>query len=321
MEVQYNISIIIPVYKVEKYIEECLDSIFPQLPHSVEIIIINDGSPDRSVDIIKSRYKDWLDKDQVVLLEQNNAGPGAARNSGLSVARGEYIGFLDSDDVLLENYFKVLVEVLKTYKVDIIEFGFKRFHEHSDLQKVSYHPLYTFEGLHQIEEVRNEIFSVGTWFPSTRVYKKEIFGKIRFPVGVFYEDLMTIPHIYFQDYSVYFIDQPLIGYRFNPDSTTALHTKEHWIDMYKFYMALKEFESTIAIDILKIKIARTLVYFYNELAPLDVPINNVIEDIKRIKKRWLLLESLQFPDLLFFTLPKLYRLIDKIRLRNRKSKI
>jgi len=319
--VKYILSIIIPVYKVERYIEECLDSVFSELPENVEVIIINDGTPDRSMEIIKSNYADWLAKDQIILIEQENAGPGAARNSGLSVARGDYIGFLDSDDILLENYYRVLLDAINTNKTDIIEFGFKRFHKRTDIQKVSYHSLYTFEGLHHLEEVRNEIFSVGIWFPSTRIYKKEIFKKTRFPVGVFYEDLMTIPYIYLHDYSFYFIDQPLIGYRFNPDSTTALHTKEHWIDMYKFYISLKEFESTIAIDMLKIKIARTLVYFYNELAPLDVPINNVVEDIKRIKKRWLLLESLQFPDLLFFTLPRIYMLIDKIRLQNKKSKI
>ncbi len=59
-QMKYTISIIIPVYKVEKYIEECLDSIFSQLPDSVEIIMVNDGTPDRSVDIIKSKYAEWL---------------------------------------------------------------------------------------------------------------------------------------------------------------------------------------------------------------------------------------------------------------------
>lgn len=112
----YILSIIIPVYKVEPYIRECLDSVFSQLPSSVEIIIINDGSPDRSIEIVKSNYSRWVASDQVVLIEQDNAGPGAARNSGLSVARGEYIGFLDSDDVLLESYFSTLLSLLDQKK-------------------------------------------------------------------------------------------------------------------------------------------------------------------------------------------------------------
>lgn len=316
---KYIISMIIPVYKVEQYIEECLDSIFMQLPDSVEIIIINDGTPDRSIDIIKSRYAKWLDKDQVVLLEQENAGPGAARNTGLEVARGTYIGFLDSDDILLEKYFSILLKTLNTHTTDIIEFGFQRFHKLADIDKEMYQPLYRFKGLYNVEEVRKEIFSVGVWFPSIRVYRRDIFDKVRFPEGVFYEDLMTIPYIYLRDLKIYFIDQSLIGYRFNPNSTTALHNKSHWMDMYKFYMSLAELDNTIAIEILKIKIGRSIAYFYNELAPLDVPIKDVLQDVKKIKKRLTLLGSLQFPDLLFFTFPKVYMLIDRIRLKNKKE--
>ena len=318
---QYKLSIIIPIYKVEKYIEECLDSIFAQLPDSVEIILIDDGTPDRSVDIIRSEYADWLVKDQIVLIEQENAGPGAARNSGLAIVRGEYIGFLDSDDILFEHYFTLVLESISTSRTDIIEFGFQRFHLISDIAKEEYQFPYTFTGLYEIEEVRNEIFSAGVWFPSTRVYKKEIFEEVRFPVGVFYEDLMTIPHIYLQDLKVYFIDQPLIGYRFNPNSTTALHTEAHLKDKYQFYISLTELEDTIPIEILKIRTARGMAYFYNELNAMDFPINDILEDVRKIKKQWVLLKSLQFPDFLFFILPKLYMKIDRIRLRSKKEKI
>ena len=317
---KYALSMIIPIYNVEKYIKECLDSVFSQLPDSVEVILINDGTPDRSIEIIKSKYADILATDQIVLIEQKNAGPGAARNIGLSVARGEYVGFLDSDDILLENYFSVLFETLNTFKVDIVEFGFKRFHKLSNIQKDNYQHLYTFEGLHNIEEVRNEVFSVGVWFPSIRIYKKEIFKNIQFPEGVFYEDLMTISNIYLQDLKVYFIDQSLIGYRFNPNSTTALHSESHAMDMYTFYMSLRELKSTIPIEILKIRTARSIAYFNNELKSLNIPIMDVIEDINKIKKQFKLLRNLKFPDLLFFVIPKLYMFIDKIRLEKEGRK-
>ena len=318
---KYKLSIIIPIYKVEEYIEECLDSIFSQLPDEVEIILINDGTPDRSMEIIKSKYRDWLESDQVVVIEQDNAGPGAARNTGLEVVRGKYIGFLDSDDILLENYFNLLLEILHAYKTDIVEFGFLRFHELSDIHKEVYQALYTFVGLYELEKVRNEVFSICVWFPWTRIYKRELFDTVRFPVGVFYEDLMTIPHIYLQDLKVYFIDQPLIGYRYNPNSTTALHTESHLKDMYQFYISLAELEDTIPIEILKIRTARGIVYFYNELNVVDFPINDIINDVEKIKKRFDLLKSLKFPDLLFFTLPKLYMIIDRIRLKKKKGKV
>ena len=166
---KYKISIIIPIYNAEKYIEECLESIFGQLPVQVEIILINDGTPDKSIDIVKSKYDSWLSKDQIVLLEQENAGPGAARNSGLAIARGEYIGFLDSDDIIFENYFSLLIETIRTSQTDIVEFGFQRFNELQDISRDEYKSLYDFSGQHNIKDIRSKIFSVGLWFPWTRI--------------------------------------------------------------------------------------------------------------------------------------------------------
>ncbi|MCI5221992.1 MAG: glycosyltransferase family 2 protein [Candidatus Electrothrix sp. AR4] len=316
----YKLSLIIPVYKVEKFIEECLESVFSQLTYLVEIIIIDDGTPDQSIEIVKSKYGVWLDNDQVVLITQENAGPGAARNRGLAKARGEYVGFLDSDDVLLSGFFNLLLEKLYTYNVDIVEFGFQRFHNLSDFKKCRYKSLYTFEGIHELSEVRNEIFSIGVWFPCIRVYKKELFERIRFPVGVFYEDLMTIPHIYLKDLKVYFVNQPFIGYRYNPNSTTALHTKSHAMDLYFFYMSLMKMESIMPIEIQKIKTARSIVFFYNEFSLLNLPLRGVLSDIKKIKKRLGLLNYLNFPDLFFFIFPDIYIWIDKIRLCSLRRK-
>ncbi|CAK8714186.1 Glycosyltransferase involved in cell wall bisynthesis [Candidatus Electrothrix laxa] len=313
----YILSIVIPVYNVEKYIKECLDSIFSQLPETVEIIIVNDGTPDHSVEIIINNFSKWLQKDQVIMLEQDNAGPGAARNYGLSMTRGEYIGFLDSDDILFDKYFIIILDAIKSYKLDIVEFGFQRFHQLVDLKTDTYKPLYTFEGLYALKKVRNEIFALGAWFPSTRVYKKDIFKNRQFPVGVFYEDLMTIPHVFLEDLKAYFIPQPLIGYRFNPKSTTSMHDKSHAMDMYSFYLSLKKFDRTIPIEILKIRTARGLAYFYNELEIFDLQFADVIKDIKRIRKSFELIKILTFPDRFFFILPSIYMLVDKIRLRNK----
>ena len=318
---EYLLSIIIPVYKVENYIEACLDSVFSQIDNLVEIIVINDGTPDRSIEIIKSKYEDWLNKDKVILLEQENAGPGAARNYGLSVARGKYIAFLDSDDVVLDNYFSTIIETIGEFKTDVIEFGFQRFQKLSDIKNDNYFPLYRFKGIQKLTEVRNHIFSVGVWFPWTRVYKKAVFENTQFPVGVFYEDLMTIPHIYLKNLEVYFIDKPLIGYRFNPNSTTALHSKPHARDMYTFYRSLAKLNRSIPIEIIRIKTARSITYFYNELGSLEVPVTDVIRDIKKIKKRLGLLKSLKFPDLFFFLLPKVYMWVDKIRLKRVKRQL
>lgn len=318
---KYNLSLIIPIYKVEDYIKNCLDSIFHQLPDNVEIILINDGTPDKSIDIIRSMYSDWLCRDQVVLIEQDNAGPGAARNRGIEICHGNYIGFLDSDDILLKDYFEVVLAVLKDHNPDVVEFGYKRFSHQSEVKLSSYKPPYAFKGLTELNQVRNEIFSIGVWFPSIRVYKKELFDRLRFPKKVFYEDLMTIPYIYFQDLTLYVIDKPLIGYRVNPTSTTATHTKSHLNNIYEFYKSLNKLENSIPVKILKIKIARSIVYFYIELNVLDFPIDKVLSDIKKIKKNLILLRNLKTPDLMFFIFPKLYILLDRIRLKNTRKTI
>jgi len=319
--VDYKLSIVIPVYNVELYIEECLNSVFYKLPVDVEVIIVNDGSPDKSIDIIKSKYKKWLDKDQVVLLEQKNKGLGAARNSGISIARGEYITFLDSDDILLDKYFDTLIPIIDNNTLDIIEFGFLRFSELSSIDYNNHKPTYKFEGLHNIEKIRNNIFSIGRWFACIRVFKRKLFEKNLFPIGVYYEDVLTISSIYLMKNLVIYIEKnPLLGYRVNPNSITSNHTNANANDMYKVYEDLRKHKSTLTIEILKIQTARTIFYFHTELGSLDFDIENIRLDIQKIKKRFTLIKHLKFPDLLFFLLPKIYMFIDKLRLK-RKNKI
>lgn len=100
-----KISIIIPVYKVEKYIRRCLDSVLGQTIKEIEIILIDDGSPDKCGTICD----EYASRDpRVVVIHKENAGVSAARNSGLEVARGEYIGFVDSDDYVAPNMFELM---------------------------------------------------------------------------------------------------------------------------------------------------------------------------------------------------------------------
>ena len=97
-----NVSVIVPVYNVEKYLEQCLDSIVHQTLKEIEIIVVNDGSTDSSPEIIRE-YE--LKYPQVKVIHQKNKGLSGARNSGLKLARGEYIGYVDSDDwIAVEMY-------------------------------------------------------------------------------------------------------------------------------------------------------------------------------------------------------------------------
>ena len=115
-----KVSVITPCYNVEKYIEECLDSILTQSLHDVEALCFDDGSTDGTLSILKS----YQEKDpRVLVIEQENSGPSVARNKGLSLARGEFVSFVDSDDLLAPDAFKKCYDLASEYCVDTVHFN------------------------------------------------------------------------------------------------------------------------------------------------------------------------------------------------------
>ena len=113
------ISIIIPIYNVEKYLNRCLDSVMKQSFQDIEIILVNDGSTDNSDNIIKS----YLFDERIKYIYQKNKGLSEARNTGLNIASGEYVLFLDSDDSIEPNTCYELSQVIERFEVDIVVFG------------------------------------------------------------------------------------------------------------------------------------------------------------------------------------------------------
>ena len=111
-----KISIIIPVYKVEKYLSRCLDAVLRQTVNDIEAILIDDGSPDASGRICN----EYAQKDpRIKVIHQENAGASAARNSGLDIAAGDYIGFVDSDDCFVPNMFELLLRHMEMSGAEI----------------------------------------------------------------------------------------------------------------------------------------------------------------------------------------------------------
>ena len=110
-----KISIIIPVYKVENYLEKCIDSILCQTYRNLEVILVDDGSPDKCGEIC-DRYA--AKDNRVKVIHKKNAGVARARNDGIDIATGDYISFIDSDDWIAENAYEVLYNGLKEYNAD-----------------------------------------------------------------------------------------------------------------------------------------------------------------------------------------------------------
>lgn len=306
------LSIIIPVYKVENYVQECLESVFRQIPAGVEIIVVDDGSPDRSMEIIRREFDEWITRGVLILLEQENKGPGGARNYGVSRAQGKYIGFLDSDDVLLNGYFDELMDPISTGVADIIEFGFKRFTDVALMDSEPYVKLYDLTGLLELERVRDLVFAKTNWFPSLRVFRRGVIEGFRFKEYLHYEDWLSLPEIFKRDYCVLYIDRPLLGYRRHNNSITAKHTMLQMSALYDFYQLIP-LDAKSEFKILKIRLARTILFFYCELQPDDFPATDIINDCKQMQLSHEAQTALLWPDWFLYKTPNLYMFINKLR--------
>ena len=119
-----KLSVIVPCYKVEKYLPACLDSLINQTLDDIEIICINDGSPDGCIDILRSY--EAANPGKVVVIDKKNEGVWRGRFDGIRIARGEYIGFVDSDDTVAPNFAEILYRSAKENDADISVCGFKR---------------------------------------------------------------------------------------------------------------------------------------------------------------------------------------------------
>lgn len=212
-----KVSLIIPVYNVQDYIEKCLDSVVNQTIDDMEIIIVNDGSKDQS----KQKIENYLEKyPKIKYLEKENGGLSDARNYGLKFARGEYVAFLDSDDYVEKNTYEEMYNLAKKEKSDMVECDF--IWEYPNKIREDIGVLYSSKK-EMIEKAR-----VVAW---NKLIKREIIEKtnLQFPVGLRYEDVeffyKMVPYIS----KVSFVKKCLIHYVQRGDSianTQNIRTKE-----------------------------------------------------------------------------------------------
>ena len=112
------VSIVVPIYNVDKYLEECIESLKNQTYKNVEIILINDGSTDNSEQICR---KEERQDNRIVFINKNNGGSASAKNVGLEIAKGDYISFVDSDDFIELDMIEYMVNTIKKYNADIVQ--------------------------------------------------------------------------------------------------------------------------------------------------------------------------------------------------------
>lgn len=252
------VTVIIPVYNVEKYLRQALDSVVNQTYSNLEIIIVNDGSTDSSLNICEEYSK----KDnRIVLISVPNGGLGAARNHGLEKATGEYIVFLDSDDFCPLNAIEMMFNSYENEGVDLVVGVCQIMIDNGNTlvpQKSSYRKREVISG---IELIRSLL--IGASSACARLYKRSLWEGLRFPVGVINEDEPILIEVYSRCKKVLMLDEVTYYYRkrLNSITTSAFSVKK--VDM--FYNAVKN-EQLVAqidpslIDPARYKVIKSLLY-------------------------------------------------------------
>lgn len=185
------ISIIVPVFNISKYLERCVDSIINQSYPNIEIILVDDGSTDNSGQIcdIFSR------KDQRVrVIHKVNGGLSSARNAGLSVMQGEYVGFVDGDDFIDKYMYETLVKAILDNDADVVQTGFHHTRGDGRIVDTVEFKEATYTNLNDMfyNRFKKSNIHVGVW---TKLYKSKIFRNIRFLDGYVFEDYAILPNI------------------------------------------------------------------------------------------------------------------------------
>lgn len=181
-----KLSIIVPVYKVEPYLRRCVDSILAQTFTDFELILVDDGSPDGCPAICD----EYAEKDsRVKVIHKGNGGLSDARNAGLDVAQGEYIGFVDSDDLIKPDMYSNLIKLARETRADIVVCGIEVIDE--DGNKEMNWPETLVSGVYSSDELINNFSYISSQImPSVanKIFARKIFAELRFPKGKLYED-------------------------------------------------------------------------------------------------------------------------------------
>lgn len=303
------ISIIVPVYNMEKYIDKCINSIINQTYKNIEIIIVDDGSTDKSSKII-DKYKK-IDK-RIKFYHKKNGGLADARNYGLEKATGEYIGFVDSDDYIENNMYEKLYNNLIKYKADISVVNYnlvyeKDFNYKKNFKEISDKLII----LNKMETIKllldDNKFGNYAW---NKLYKRELFNNIKYPVGRKMEDLGTTYKIIEKCNRIVYDPIPLYNYLQRNNSIvntinlsffedTYILTYERFIYLDNKYGFIKENHfNTI----------RLLLFCYSFINDKDNTYKDVIKKIKLFK----IIDKLSYKEIIKFVVLRINNKLFKL---------
>lgn len=281
------LSVIVPVYNVEKYLKRCLESILVQSWNDYEIILVDDGSTDSSAqicDLYAEKYE------MIRVIHKENKGLSDTRNRGIEKASGEYVYFPDSDDWLEPNTFSELSDVIEELTYDIISFNREFVTSEEDKLISAKSRIQKLSGKQALLEMLKQRDVTG--FANDKIYRKKLFldNDIEFPVGKYYEDLGTNYKLFLKATKVYVTNQKYYHYLItNPDSITQSWNEQKLQDMFGFYREIyysplvrEKFEE-LEIEILQAFYINGLIHILSSLykSNISAQYSDIEKDIKQ----------------------------------------
>lgn len=231
------ITVVVPVYNIEQYIDRCVQSIVEQTYSSLEIILVDDGSTDKS-NILCDK---WAQKDKRIrVLHKKNGGLSSARNAGIDVAHGSYITFVDGDDYIEPNMYETMLSELKKHKADIVCAGrFTHIGEKQIKEEYTIETASEYSNAKAVEKVLyNSEIDVAAW---DKLYKIEIFDNLRYPIGIINEDAAIIFQVLYRANKIVHCGKPLYHYVYRTNSISKAKYTSKKYDVYKNCVSISNF--------------------------------------------------------------------------------
>jgi len=231
-----KVSVIVPVYNVELYLDKCLLSLVNQTLKEIEILVINDGSKDDSQKIIEDFQLKYPEK--IFGFTKENGGLSDARNFGIDRANGKYLGFVDSDDYVSENMFLEMYELAEKYQAEMTICNLQKVDESGNItQKLTQLPGFP-EKI--VLEDHLSVFSDISYFACNKLFRSDLFNKKRFKKGIHFEDIELIPQLLLECNVLAFTSNFHYQYLERQDSISKSHTMKG-LDILKAVETVEQF--------------------------------------------------------------------------------
>lgn len=223
------ISVIVPVYNVAQYLDQCLKSITGQTYTALEIILVDDGSTDESGVLCD----EWASLDErICVIHKLNGGLSSARNRGIQAAHGKYISCVDSDDYIELSMYETLIDILETQNADVVACQFMYFNDKGAFGNVATDKIYTYTGreLCNILTFPSKNIPRAIYTACTFIYKNDADNKLYFEEGIYYEDVMYTINNLWDKKKVIFCDKNMYFYRMREDSITGVSLTDKHVE-------------------------------------------------------------------------------------------